>query len=597
MDINSSIDAPNIAQVIQEQPSLAVRREAPELSNQQNTDAGNDTSVEEKQITSLRDLHGIINNFSNPAEMLIFYDKSLIDGSYSLHKWQAEELLEFAKFDASSANPYELALCAVNGSGKDKFFIAGALVWTIFTKLDSYWVQTSSSALQLESQTETYVRRLCESINLYHGMQIFSIKEKHIKCNITDGECLLFRSDEESKTEGHHPRKPGAVFVICINEAKSVEDKIFEALLRCNGYTHWLEISSPGKPDGHFFRYFTSSRSGIRQRRITVFDCSHLGEHHINRIKHDIGENTPLYRSIVFAEFTSEEDTVVLSYYKYNRCLKFPPSPCGLNDICLGLDLSGGGDESSMTLRRGNQIAERADCRISDLKMRAQWITDNLEKWSMSYSFDPKKVRINADAGGLGAEVIKYMHILGYRNIRGYFNNSPSDQPELYKSLGTQMWFKFSKLVEEQEVILHDEEILRKQLCNRFYSWANKNNTTIAFLEPKPQAKAKGHPSPDRADSVVLAFHEYVPQSVILNVEKEKKRKEEEKANRGYNDGNTIRSSSLIPPTIDLLTKSQNGSVTLPTVERMKKSVSSDLKMEVNSINERLKQYYANKNN
>lgn len=554
-------------------------------------------STIEKNFEKLTDLHGVINNFNNAAELVIFFDENLRLGKYSLHKWQAEELVEFSKAGYTSAIPYELALCAVNGSGKDKFFIAGAAVFFIFCQKDSYWVQTSSSSLQLETQTETYVRRLCESINLYYNLAIFDIKERFIKCNVTGSEMLLFRSDEEGKTEGHHPRVPGGKFCICVNEAKSVEDKIFEALLRCNGYTHWLEISSPGKPDGHFFRYFTSTRKGIRQRRITFFDCPHLDQIYLERLKEDIGENSPLFKSIIWAEFTSNEEDVVISYHIYNRCIKYPSEYIPSHDgVVGGLDLSGGGDEQSFTARNGNKIIGRHDCREFDLKKRADWIIDKLNKYDIR-----NKKPVYADAGGLGAEVIKYLHLLGYKNIIGLYNQSPSSFPDLYANLGTELWFEFKKLVEEQEVILLDEELVRKQLCNRYFNWVNKNNTTIAQLEQKAKARAKGHPSPDRADSVVLAFYKYKSTATTkLKAERLKKLAEIRKNSLDHinYDGKNRRVPGLTPPTIGNMVNASLGKQSREQnkleVQRLNKQKTNQLKIEVAEINERLRNAFGN---
>jgi hypothetical protein len=72
---------------------------------------------------------------------------------------------------------------------------------------------------------------------------------------------------------------------------------------------------------------------------------------------------------------------------------------------------------------------------------------------------------------------------------------------------GTQMWFDVARLVEDGRVILLEDEKQKTQLANRFYT--QQKSTDKIIVEPKAEAKAQGHPSPDRADATILALADY----------------------------------------------------------------------------------------
>jgi hypothetical protein len=66
----------------------------------------------------------------------------------------------------------------------------------------------------------------------------------------------------------------------------------------------------------------------------------------------------------------------------------------------------------------------------------------------------------------------------------------------------------------------------------------------IKLLESKPQAKAKGHPSPDRADSLALCFLNYVTPKQVLDRKARSKQIDEEQASASMG-APTIRSIVL----------------------------------------------------
>jgi len=68
------------------------------------------------------------------------------------------------------------------------------------------------------------------------------------------------------------------------------------------------------------------------------------------------------------------------------------------------------------------------------------------------------------------------------------------------------MWFAFRKLLENGEIILFNDERLKRQLSGRYYK---PTDSGPLKLESKIVARSKGHLSPDRADATILVFSNY----------------------------------------------------------------------------------------
>jgi hypothetical protein len=89
--------------------------------------------------------------------------------------------------------------------------------------------------------------------------------------------------------------------------------------------------------------------------------------------------------------------------------------------------------------------------------------------------------------------------------VNRILNQTRALNTQRYANRGAELWFTIKRLVEERLILLpKDDTTLRNQLTNRYFSQSNTNGKIL--LESKQEARAKGRPSPDRADAVALAF-------------------------------------------------------------------------------------------
>jgi phage terminase large subunit len=449
--------------------------------------------------------------FKNPSELVAIMDPAVKNGDIKLHPWQLRLHRDFA-VPSTADKPYMGALRAANGSGKDKLGIAPCAVWLLLNYACSNSIVTSSSGGQLDRQTDTYINQLCLATNRYLGDEITKCNYREYRSKVTGGVIDLFATDEPGKAEGAHPIVHNGQMGIFISEAKSITDSIFEALTRCNGFTKRLDVSSPGIPAGHFYDVCTRAEElGWRQYHVTAFDCPHLSRNYIQRVRALYGEASVLYKSMVLAEFGSNDgELIVLFPDKLHRLMRVVGTMEHFKSEFNigGLDLSAGGDETVLVVRNGNKVIAMEGFRLTDTTKTILHLEGLFRKYELTSENSP----VYTDAGGLGKPMIDTLRDRGWKNVQYVMNQWEPRDKIAYANLGTENWFRLARLVEEMEIILPNspkDEVLEKQLCQRYYKIAPQS--TVFILENKQQARAKGHPSPDRADALALCFSNYKP--------------------------------------------------------------------------------------
>lgn len=453
-------------------------------------------------------------DLESPVDLISLFDEHVREGAVDLYPWQVKVQHKIGTANPTSKTPYRLGLVASNGSGKDKYVIAPFCLWFIVSRKDASCIVTSSSASQLDSQTENYIRRLSFAINKEMGRDFITVKKRHILCEELGSEIRLFATDEPGKAEGYHPVTPLSDMAIVANEAKSIPDEIFEALSRCSGYKYWLEISSPGQPEGHFYNYVNSE--GVDFVRVTSFDCPHISENEINFDKRMLGEHSPVFRSKHLALFTSIDKEVVIGRESIDRLILDPPVkltskrlPCR-----AGLDIGAGRDETTLAVFRGNEQIGLHTMIMEDTTKQIPVIID----WFKKYS-DLRADEINMDDGGVGRAVYFNLASAGWE-VNRIINQSPAMNKREFLNLGAELWWLVRRLIEENLLILLPDKKLIDQLANRHYKQPSGGKIR---LESKREARANGHLSPDRADAVVLAQAKLTIEDFVEEVKVEPK--------------------------------------------------------------------------
>lgn len=444
--------------------------------------------------------------FENPAVMAGLVDPAMLSGQVKFYPWQLRIHRDFAV--PSSANkPYRGVVRAANGSGKDKVCVSPCVVWLGTRYANCNSIVTSSSGSQLDRISDTYIRQLCEGINRKFGEEIWKCNYREYTNLRTKSVINLFATDEPGKAEGVHPIVHDGQMGVFISEAKSIPENMFEAFSRFSGFTKRLDVSSPGVAFGHFYDVCTNKELGWTEYHVTAYDCPHLTEDHIRQIKLRYRENSVHFKSVILAEFgVSEGELLVISPDKLTELFRYVDKIEHISEKhnTGGLDLSAGSDETVLIVRNGNKVITLEAFHITDTSKMVRHLESLFRKYELTTINSP----ILADAGGLGKPIIDQFRDRGWRNVQYVMNQWEPRDRIAYGNLGTENWFKLQRIVEELEVIIPNDETLRKQLSNRYYKIRPDNSFV---LESKIQARAKGRSSPDRGDALALVFSNYQP--------------------------------------------------------------------------------------
>jgi hypothetical protein len=464
--------------------------------------------------------------FKDPVELLYFVDDEIASGRTALHPWQVQFMMDFADSRNVKDHPFMAEVCAANGSGKDKYILAACAVWMCLRYLKAYAVATNGSGQQLDAQTEFHIRSMCMKFNSKIGFLVWKCNYRSYQCRhnlqepSTHSVIELFATDEPSKAEGYHPVEDGSKLAIFASEAKSIPDEIFAALTRCTGFTHWVDVSSPGLPAGYFFNQWTMAidRKELKDIKecpptervkwtITAYDCPHITENQIELFAKGLaaqgGRNSTVFKSGVLAQFGTTDEMTVISYTHIHRCKAKPPKWEQEPHNHGGLDLnSGGGAESVLKVRNGNKIIATEAFKFEDTEDNIDYCEDLFYKWGL----DNPDSLIWGDSCGAGYPQLCSLRKRGWFNIRFFDSRAASRRPKVYTNIVTEMWFDAALLFQRAELILDGDMLTETQLCTRYY----KINLQLKHqLLSKLEQKNMGYPSPDRADALIYCLIGY----------------------------------------------------------------------------------------
>ena len=394
-------------------------------------------------------------DFEDPIEFLYFVDDELAAGKKKLWDWQIEELLFIWKDMFDFEERLKHCLTAANGSGKDAYIIAPIAATQIISKVRSRFIATSKSTHQLNTQTNCYIKNLCQRAGAklrnsgYHPRPfLYHSKPFHIACAFTGAEILSFVTDEAENVEGYHPwpDSPNSWLTIVINEAKGVPDEFFDGFSRCT-YSRWIEVTSPGIKSGRNYEHYDKSvkhpnkyESGkFYSRRVTSYECPHKSHKVIEEDAEDFGgKDSPLFRSKHLAEYTDVGESVIIGLDIIDKHLKVLPQWDKNTGYAAGLDLSLGGDETVLFVRKGNEVVSIDGTRMKDATLLETYLDKLFANRGLS-----KKDPIFTDIGGLGKPIAQTLMKMGWRIIH-VLNNNPAigNDKHIYQNRGTEIYFE-----------------------------------------------------------------------------------------------------------------------------------------------------------
>lgn len=413
--------------------------------------------------------------------------------------WFAQEVLGMQLYDWQSKVLWDLAvgdkpvsLVAANGSGKTQGIALVALLWHAACFPRSQGLTTAGVYRQVKEQLWGSVRQNAGKLGA------------RWKINTTDftapngSKAIGFSTDNPKSFEGFHEDNQ----LIILDEAKAIEDEIWEAAQRCNvpesggGKLRILIMSSSDRDEGFFYESHTRRREFFHCHRVTSYDCPHLSEKWIQGQIDYWGREHKLVRSMIFSEFVNDgSSSYVVSPASWNECrdaeVAHTPGP-----PLAFIDWAAGGDENVIAIMNGNKVADVISWREKDTMSAANRCLIELMKRGI------RADRVFADDGGLGHPINDALAQAGFP-VRRVLNNHRAGNSDHFANLGAELWYEAAQSITQKKVILPDDPVLMEQATSR------KSITNPAgklALEKKEDMRNRGLSSPDRADAVLSAI-------------------------------------------------------------------------------------------
>ncbi len=122
-------------------------------------------------------------------------------------------------------------------------------------------------------------------------------------------------SKEPRTIEGFHGPQEGRNLLWIVEEAKAVADPVFEALSGALSHEdNFLYISSTcGPPRGHFFDSHTKLRHLYDTSHVPSTQSSRVSPQQVQKWREQWGEDSPVFKARVLAEFPEEDESAIAS--------------------------------------------------------------------------------------------------------------------------------------------------------------------------------------------------------------------------------------------------------------------------------------------
>nr|DAX89826.1 MAG TPA: large terminase [Caudoviricetes sp.] len=348
-------------------------------------------------------------------------------------------------------------------------------------------------------------------------------------------------SDDTDKIQGFHPAS-GNILVI-VDEAAGVSEETFvavEAIMTSLG-AHALFIGNPTKLSGTFYNSHHIDPKSCKIR-ISCFDTPNFTNNGIETIE-DLknldeealeivapylitpqwaadkitrwGVDTPMFQSRVLGQFpTAEVNTLIpLEFIEAamtpERLAELQAAQSKDEPLSVGVDVARFGDDKTViTRRKGSIVTNQHAYSKEDTEQTAGRV-------KMIY---PAPEFIGIDEDGLGGGVVDKLTHDKIDGVVGILNNSSARKDDTgltFVNLRSQLWWNLAERFKSGKIYIPPEFTeLAAELSAIRYDITRQG---IA-VETKEQLKKRLHRSPDRADSLMYAFANFVRQAEVQRI-------------------------------------------------------------------------------
>ena len=333
-----------------------------------------------------------------------------------------------------------------------------------------------------------------------------------LKTQITmpDGRYAVGRStDDPNKFQGFHDHE----VVVIEDESPGVHPDIhvaIEGVMSSGGL--WVKVGNPTQSAGAFYDCF---------RDDLWFTMAMSSWEHPNVIKDEVvipgavtrkwcedrlrkwGEDNPLYQSRVMGNFPSEGVDQVISLTDIEAALARPWIDPGQTAPEIWVDVARfGDDESVVGVRHGLNYREEIRYNGNPTTVTAGHCIRVAKEQGKEFDLDPKELVIGVDDDGIGGAVSDILIEEGY-NCTMHRGGASAFEDDHYLNRRSESWWNMRTMIKKISIDVDDPEDFTAQLTGTRRKMTRKG---LIQMISKDEMKAAGFKSPDRGDTLVMAF-------------------------------------------------------------------------------------------
>jgi hypothetical protein len=468
-----------------------------------------DPKVEERLINTVasfaQDPLGFVN-------MAFEWGEGELAGSTGPRTWQADlfkAIGEHLQNPETRFMPFMGARSSGHGIGKSGF-IGQIIAWAMSTCPDCKVIYTANTDTQLRTKTSPEINKWMRLAITSHWFKttataIYSVDSQHEKTWRADA--VPWSENNTEAFAGLH--NSNRRIVLIFDEGSAISDKVWEvaegALTDENTEIIWLVFGNPTRATGRFRECFRRFKHRWNTAQIDSRDVDGTNKEQIQKWVDDYGEDSDFVKVRVrgvfptssFKQFISETD-VDAAFGKQLRPEQYTWAP-----KILTVDPAWEGDDELV-------IALRQGLNFKILKCIPKNDNDVMVANLVARFEDVEKADAVFIDGGYGTGIVSIGRTLHRDWTLVWFAEKSNDEGCLNKR--AEMWKLTRDWLKEGGAIPKDD-ILKSDLLGP--ETVPRLDGKIQ-LESKKDMKARGQPSPNRADALVLSFaHPVMAKSLV----------------------------------------------------------------------------------
>lgn len=417
-------------------------------------------------------------------------------------EWQADVMRDIVRHLSNPDTrfmPLNIAVASGHGIGKSAF-VGMIINWAMSTCEDCKIIVTANTDTQLRTKTSPEIgkwSRLSITNDWFNpqSASIASLDPEHSKT----WRCDMVPWSEHNTEAFAGLHNQGKRIVLIFDEASAIADKVWEvaegALTDEKTEIIWLAFGNPTRNTGRFRECFRRYKHRWICRQIDSRTVEGTNKAQIQKWAEDYGEESDFFKvrvrglfpSMSARQFISEADVSAA----YGRALN--PRQYDFAPVILTLDPAWEGDDELV-------IGKRQGLAFQILRTIAKNDNDLVIAGLLAQLEDEHKADAVFVDGGFGTGIVSAGQGLGRSWTIVWFSSESSDPGCINKR--AEMW-KLMRDWLKQGGAIPDDPVLRDEL--QAPEVVPRIDGKIQ-IESKKDMKARGVPSPNRADSLCLSF-------------------------------------------------------------------------------------------